>query len=171
MRSRRTIIFILALSVVVLLLSAIPSRAAFAKLYTLNVAPTSVVSGGERTFTVTYTGKSSFGVGSSDLSVPAAFTGVSLVSFVAPRGTATAVGNTIQLRGMSLGNNKQAVVTLKATVPCGAATYTWSAITKSSSLVRRRSGLLAHVTEQPRHHRDRAMPAHPAAVRDAADER
>lgn len=132
MRSRRTTV-VLVLAVIVLLLTAIPGKATFAKLYTLNVAPASVVSGGERTFTVTYEGKSLFGVGSSNLSVPAAFTGVTLVSYVATKGTATLVGNTVQLRNMSLGLNKKAILTLKATVPCGPATYTWSAITKSSS--------------------------------------
>ena len=133
MRSRHTIV-VLIISVLVLLLSALPGRATFAKVYTLNVAPASVASGAEHTFTATYKGKSQFGVGSSNLTVPAEFTGVSLVSFVSSRGgTATLVGNTVELRGMNLGLNKTAVVTLKATVPCGPATYTWSAITKSSS--------------------------------------
>jgi hypothetical protein len=132
MRSRRTVV-VLVVVAMALLVSALPSRATFAKQYTLNVAPASVASGGERTFTATYKGKSLFGVGSSDLSVPAAFTGVTLVSFVANKGTATVVGNIVQLRGMSLGLNKTAIVTLKATVPCGPASYTWSAVTKSSS--------------------------------------
>src|SRR5262245_42112820 len=135
MRSRRTAVVVLV-AALVLLISALPGRATFSKQYTLTITPTpptSVAAGGEHPFAATYKGKSSFGIGSSNLSVPSVFTGVSLVSFVANKGTATVVGNIVQLRGMSLGNNKIATVTLKATVPCTPGTYPWSAITKSST--------------------------------------
>ena len=135
MRSRRTIV-VLILAVIVLLLTAIPGKATFAKLYTLNVTPTSVTTSGAREFTLTYLNKSLYKIGSSNLSVPLGLTGVTGVS--STKGTATLTGNetsgyTVQLRDMRLALFKTAVVKLTATVPCGTADYAWSAITQSSS--------------------------------------
>ncbi|MGZ8578222.1 MAG: hypothetical protein ACXWWX_01685 [Actinomycetota bacterium] len=135
MRSRRTIV-VLILAVIVLLLTAIPGKATFAKLYTLNVSPTSVTTSGAREFTLTYYNKSLYKIGSSNLAVPVGLTGVTNVSTT--KGTATVVdgglsGFSIQLRNMSLALFKTAVVKLTATVPCGTASYGWTAVTKSSS--------------------------------------
>ncbi len=144
MRARRPIIVAVA-SLVVLLMVAIPSQATFAKLYTLNMSPGTVVSGTPgQTMKATYVGKSLFGVGSSTLTPPTGFTITSVQSSLGAGVAGSAAfcpppSNTkVCVSGMNLTLNKTAIVTMSVnipTIPCGSATTTnnWGVTAKSTT--------------------------------------
>src|SRR5262245_18839344 len=80
-------------------------------------APTDPVPGGPAVkFTVTITNRTGTQrLGSADLTAPANFR---VVSASSSRGTATPVGNNVQLRDLGLQPDEAVAVTVTATVPC-----------------------------------------------------
>ena len=97
------------------------------------VAPASLPVG-QSTFDVTLTNLTRpQQLGSANITVPSAFTAVSVADPAGPA-TATTNGNVVQLRDASLAPDAQIVLSVTATVPstCGAK-YTWSVIAKQAN--------------------------------------
>jgi hypothetical protein len=133
MRSRRRLVLTIAAATLGLAVLAAPAGAAN-KPFSMNVAPATVAGGQATTFTVTlanHTGQQQ--LGSADITVPAAFTGVS-VADPAGAATATATGNVVHLRNAGLAPGGSIAVSVTATVPsaCGA-TYTWAVVAKQAN--------------------------------------
>lgn len=127
MRSRR-IAFVLALSVVVLLLAAIPSQATFAKVFSFSVTtPSPVVAGATPQFSAKITNKSLYVIGSAEITVP--FTPFT----VAPDPKVSVSGNKILIKNMNLILTKTYTVKVTGTIPCTTASLPWSARASSAS--------------------------------------
>jgi len=112
--------------------AALPLSGATKKLYTVDVSPHSVNTGATVTFTATITNKaSSQSLGSCNLTAPAGFT---LLSTTQPQqGTATLVGNVVQLRNLNDAMNAVRSVGLSAKTPTTAGTYTWGVECRQSN--------------------------------------
>jgi hypothetical protein len=128
---RRLLVLVVALTLGLAVLAS-PASAA-TKPFSMAVSPTSVAVG-SATFSVTLTNLTSpHQHGSATITVPSAFTGVSVADPAGPA-TATAEGNVVALRDASVGPGGSIVVSVTANVPspCGA-TYTWSVIAKQAN--------------------------------------
>jgi uncharacterized repeat protein (TIGR01451 family) len=112
--SRPTRLGILGSLIVTLLFASVAYAGPIKKLYTVNIsaAAAPVTAGQAETFNVTITNKATQQLGSCNLTLPASLTGVSATN--PSTGTATVVGNVIQLRGL-------------ATPPLGSRTFTFTA--------------------------------------------
>jgi len=129
MPSRRLLLVAAALGLAVF---AAPASAA-TKPFSMVVSPTSAPAG-SATFSVTLNNLTSQQqLGSANITVPAAFTGVTVAD---PAGAATATtnGNVVQLRDASVGAGGSIALSVTANVPstCGT-TYTWSVIAKQAN--------------------------------------
>ena len=88
------------------------------KPYAVDVAPHPIAAGSTQTFTATFSNETKTQqIGSANLTVPAGFSIVSVGS-PSPLGTATVVGSTVQLRGLSVPAGMSATVSLVAISPC-----------------------------------------------------
>ena len=106
--------------------AALPlSGATSKKLYTADVGPHNVNTSSTVVFTVTVTNKaSSQSLGSCNLTAPSGFT---LLSTTQPQqGSATIAGNVLQLRSLNDAMNAPRTVSLTASTPAAAGTYTWA---------------------------------------------
>jgi hypothetical protein len=111
---------------------AAPAGAA-TKPFSMVVSPASVPVG-QSTFSVTLTNRTSpQQLGSANITVPAAFSGVSVADPAGPA-TATMSGNIVQLRDANVGPGGSIALSVTANVPspCGA-TYTWSVVAKQAN--------------------------------------
>lgn len=110
------------------------SASAATKPFSMTVDPASVSAGQSTTFTVTLQNLTSpQQLGSANITVPSAFTAVSVADPAGPA-TATVSGNVVQLRDASLapGGSIALGVTASVPSPCGA-TYTWSVVAKQAN--------------------------------------
>jgi hypothetical protein len=131
MSARRLLVLMFATTLGLTVLVA-PASAA-TKPFSMVVSPASVPAG-QSTFSVTLTNHTSpQQLGSADITVPSAFTAVSVADPGGPA-TATTDGNVVQLRDASLAPGASIVLSVSATVPsaCGA-TYTWSVVAKQAN--------------------------------------
>jgi hypothetical protein len=128
----RRLLALVAAATVALTVQVAPASAA-TKPFSMVVDPASVPVG-SATFSVTLTNLTSpQQLGSANITVPSAFTGVSVADPAGPA-TATTNGNVVQLREASVGPGSSIVLSVTATVPnpCGA-TYTWSVVAKQAN--------------------------------------
>jgi hypothetical protein len=109
---------------------------AASKPFTMVVTPASVPAGQSSTFTVTLTNQTGQQqLGSADITVPSAFTGVS----ADPTGpaTATVAGNVVHLRNASVPPGGSITVSVTASVPasmaCPGGTFTWAVVAKQAN--------------------------------------
>lgn len=110
---------------------AIPAIARPAVNQALVVVSPETASPGLTQFTIDITNNSAtVQLGSANLTVPADF---QVESFSTTRGTATLVGNVVQLRFLGLLTGETATVTVDATVPCLDGDRTWGFVGKQSS--------------------------------------
>jgi hypothetical protein len=126
-------LLVLAVAATLGLTAQVAPASAATKPFSMVVSPASVPVG-QSTFSVTLTNRTSpQQLGSADITVPAAFTGVS-VADPAGAATATTSGNIVQLRDADVGPGGSIVLSVTATVPspCGA-TYTWSVVAKQAN--------------------------------------
>jgi hypothetical protein len=122
-----------AVTAAALVLVAAPAAQAHGgtRAFSLVVAPSSVPAGAQTTLTATLKNLSSYDkLGSADIAVPAALTGVSVAD---PPGYATATlsGGVIKIRDAKLAPGSSLAIAITATAPCGAGTLAWSATAKS----------------------------------------
>jgi hypothetical protein len=131
MPARRLLV---AIAAVIGVAAAASPAAAATKPFKMVVSPASVPAGQPSTFSVTLTNLTSQQqLGSANITVPAAFTAVSVADPAGPA-TTTASGNVVQLRDASLAPGGSIVVSVTATVPTAcAATYTWSVAAKQAN--------------------------------------
>jgi hypothetical protein len=116
-----------------LALLAAPAGAAN-KPFSMVVAPASVPGGQSTTFSAKLTNRTGQQqLGSADITVPSAFTGVS-VGDPAGAATATATGNVVHLRNAGVAPGGSIAVSVTATVPsaCGE-TYPWAVVAKQAN--------------------------------------
>jgi hypothetical protein len=128
---RRLLVLVAAAALGLAVLAA-PASAA-TKPFSMDVSPTSVPVG-SATFSVTLTNLTSpQQLGSANITVPSAFTGISVADPAGPA-TATTNGNVVELRDASVAPGGSIVVSVTANVPspCGA-TYTWSVVAKQAN--------------------------------------
>jgi hypothetical protein len=125
-----------AAATLALLILAAPAGAAN-KPFTMVVSPPSAAAGQATTFTATLanqTGQQQ--LGSADITVPSAFSGVSVADPSGPA-TATATGNVVHLRNASVPPGGTIAVSITASVPasvaCSGATFTWGVVAKQSN--------------------------------------
>jgi hypothetical protein len=113
---------------------AASSASAATKPFSMVVSPASVPGGQSATFSVTLANLTSQQqLGSANITVPAAFTGVSVADPAGPA-TATTSGNVVQLRDASLAPNGSIVLKVTATVPSACSTtYTWAVVAKQAN--------------------------------------
>ena len=103
------------------------------KPYAVDVTAHIVSAGSTQTFVATLTNETGTQqLGSANLTVPAGFTIVS-TGTPTPAGTATVVGNVVQLRDLATPAGSSASVSIVAIAPCPAGTYTWSVIAKQAN--------------------------------------
>ena len=103
------------------------------KPYAVDVAPHPVAAGSTQTFTATLSNETDTQqLGSANLTVPAGFSIVS-VGGPSPLGTATIVGSTIQLRGLSAPAGTSVTVSVVAISPCTPGDYPWAVIAKQAN--------------------------------------
>jgi hypothetical protein len=129
---RRLLVLVVA-AALGLTVTVAPAGAA-SKPFSMVVSPASVAAGQSTTFSVTLTNRTSQQqLGSADITVPSAFTAVSVAD---PPGAATATtnGNVVQLRNAGVAPGGSIVVSVTATVPttCGA-TYAWAVVAKQAN--------------------------------------
>ena len=130
-RKRFRSLFIVPIAaLVVMTLMAVPGNATFAKKYDLKILPASAVAGADTTFTATYTNKSIYKVGSTELKVPAGF---SVLSATSSRGTVTTTSTTVKVLNLSLPLNSSFTITIAGRLTCAAATASWTAVTKEGN--------------------------------------
>ena len=125
-----------AAATLALVVFAAPAGAA-TKPFTMVVAPATAPAGQATTFTVTLTNQTGQQqLGSADIGVPSAFTGVSVADPAGPA-TATATGNTVHLRDASVPPGGSIALSVTATVPaglaCSGSTFTWSVVAKQAN--------------------------------------
>jgi hypothetical protein len=128
----RRLLIVIAATLGVAILAA-PAGAAN-KPFSMVVDPASVPGGGPSTFSVTLNNLTSQQqLGSADITVPSAFTAVSVADPAGPA-TATVTGNVVHLRNASLAPGGSIAMNVTATVPSAcAATYTWSVVAKQAN--------------------------------------
>jgi hypothetical protein len=130
---RPLIVIAFAATLAVTILQAAPAGAA-TKPFSMVVSPASVAAGQSTTFSVTLTNRTSQQqLGSANITVPSAFTAVSVAD---PPGAATATtnGNIVQLRNAGVAPGGSIVVSVTATVPTTCmATYVWSVVAKQAN--------------------------------------
>jgi hypothetical protein len=136
MRSRRRLVPVAAAATLALLILAAPAGAAN-KPFTMVVSPPSAAAGQATTFTATLanqTGQQE--LGSADIAVPSAFSGVSVADPAGPA-TATATGNVVHLRNAGVPPGGTIAVSITASAPanlaCSSATFTWGVVAKQSN--------------------------------------
>jgi hypothetical protein len=132
MPSRRRLVLTIAAAALGVAVLAAPAGAAN-KPFSMNVSPASVPTG-SATFSVTLTNLTSpQQLGSANVTVPSALSGVSVADPAGPA-TATTSGNDVQLRDASIAPGDSIVLSVTANVPspCGA-TYTWSVVAKQAN--------------------------------------
>jgi hypothetical protein len=133
MPSRRRLVLILTAAALGVAVLAAPAGAA-TKPFSMVVSPASAPGGQSTTFSVTLTNRTSQQqLGSANITVPSAFTAVSVAD---PPGAATATtnGNVVQLRNAGVAPGGSIVVSVTATVPTTCtATYTWSVVAKQAN--------------------------------------
>jgi hypothetical protein len=133
MPSRRRLALILAAAALGVAVVAAPAGAA-TKPFSMVVSPASAPGGQSTTFSVTLKNLTSQQqLGSANITVPSAFTAVSVAD---PPGAAAATtnGNVVQLRNAGVAPGGSIVVSVTATVPTTcAATYTWSVVAKQAN--------------------------------------
>jgi uncharacterized repeat protein (TIGR01451 family) len=106
--------------------SSVVSVAAAKKPYTADVAPHSVSTGSTPTFTLTVTNKAlTQTLGSCNLTAPSGFT-LGEITSQPTVGTATIVGNAVQLRNLNTVAATSRSVDFTATVPSTPGTYAWA---------------------------------------------
>jgi len=119
------VISIVCAAFALVLASSIVAGAASKKLYTADVSPHSVSTGSTTTYTLTVTNKTlSQNLGSCNLTAPAGFS-IGAVTQQPSTGTATKVGNVIQLRNMSTLPMTSRTVKFTATAPATVGVYSW----------------------------------------------
>ena len=130
---RRRLVPIAAAAMLGLVLLAAPAGAA-TKPFSMVVAPASAPGGQSTTFSATLTNRTAQQqLGSADITVPAAFTAVSVGDPAGPA-TATSSGNVVRLRNASLPPGGSIIVSVTATVPTTCmATYAWSVVAKQAN--------------------------------------
>lgn len=121
-----------AIALVAVLLMAVPGNATFAKKYDLSVSPSSIPAGTTQAFAAKYTNKSIYKIGSTELTVP---TGFQLVAATTSRGSiVTPIGSTtVKVKDLNLALGASLTITVTAKAPCGAASGSWSAVTKTGN--------------------------------------
>jgi hypothetical protein len=133
MPSRHRLVLILTTAALGVAVLAAPARAA-TKPFSMVVSPASAPGGQSTTFSATLTNRTSQQqLGSANITVPSAFTAVSVAD---PSGAATATtnGNVVQLRNAGLAPGGSIVVSVTATVPTTCtATYAWSVVAKQAN--------------------------------------
>jgi hypothetical protein len=133
MPSRRRLVLTIAAAALGLAVLAAPAMAA-TKPFSVVVSPGSVAAGQSTTFSVTLTNRTSQQqLGSANITVPSAFTAVSVAD---PPGAATATtnGDVVQLRNAGVAPGASIVVSVTATVPTTCmATYGWSVVAKQAN--------------------------------------
>jgi hypothetical protein len=130
-RRRFRSLFVLPIAaLVVMTLMAVPGNATFAKKYDLKILPATAVAGADTTFTATYTNKSLYKIGSTELTVPAGF---SVLSATSTKGTVTTTASSVKVLNTSLSLNASFTITVNARLTCAAATASWTAVTKEGS--------------------------------------
>lgn len=103
---------------------------ASAHTYSVVVSPPSAAAGARVEFKATFTNKASdVKLGSANLTAPSGFT---VVSASVPVGSATQVGNVVQLRNLFLQPGKSVTATVVADVPCTAGDKTWSVVARKT---------------------------------------
>ena len=103
------------------------------KPYAVDIAPHPIAAGSTQTFIATLSNETKTQqIGSANLTVPTGFSIVSVAS-PSPQGTATVVGSTIQIRGLSVPAGMSATVSFVAISPCTPGDYPWSVIAKQSN--------------------------------------
>lgn len=127
-RLRTTRLALLAvIALVAITLMAVPGNATFAKKYDLTMSPPTATAGMPTTFTATYTNKSLYKIGSTDLTAPAGFT---ITSASSSKGTSTFTSTKVSVRNLALALNYSFAITVTVNVACGTASpATWSAST------------------------------------------
>jgi hypothetical protein len=131
-RKRFTRVGVLAvIALVAVTLMAVPGNATFAKKYDLTIGtPAGTAAGVSTIFTATYTNKSLFKIGSTDLSVPAGF---SVTGATTTKGTIVSAptSSTVQVRNLTLVLGASFQVKVTATIACGTSSPAlWTAVTK-----------------------------------------
>jgi hypothetical protein len=136
---RRHIILFAALSLMVVAALAQPaSGVTTTKKFAADVSPDCAGAGVDTTFTLTLVNESKQQLGSVNLNVPSNTTGPLFTlngssGTVSPTGTATVVGNVLEIRNLSLQSNHTATVTFQATTATAAGAYTWGIFGKQSN--------------------------------------
>jgi hypothetical protein len=127
---RSALLAIIALVAVTLM--AVPGNATFAKKYDLVIAPPSATAGGSATFTATYTNRSLYKIGSTDLNVPAGFT---ITAASSTKGyPVTFTSTKVSVRNLAIALNYSFTITVTATIACSAASPgQWTAVTMTGT--------------------------------------
>lgn len=103
------------------------------KPYAVDVTAHNVSAGSTQTFVATLTNETSTQqLGSANLTVPAGFVIVS-TGAPGPAGTATVVGDVVQLRDLAAPAGSSVSVSIVASAPCPPGTYAWSVIAKQAN--------------------------------------
>jgi hypothetical protein len=131
MPPRRRLLILIAATLGVTILQAAPAGAA-TKPFSMVVSPAAVAGSQTTTFSATLTNRTGQQqLGSADITVPSAFTTIS-VSVAGPA-TVTLTGNVVHLRNAGLAPGGSIAVSVTAAVPCATATYPWSVIAKQAN--------------------------------------
>lgn len=105
------------------------------KCYALVLSPSTVPASAPSTITATATNESPASttqqLGSMNITAPAGFTVLSVTQ--PTTGSATVVGNVVQLRNLAIAPKGSASVSIRVTDPAAAGTYTWAALAKQSN--------------------------------------
>src|SRR5712691_10598453 len=133
MRARR---FLPPLALALALLGMLVPRAladTTTKPYAVDVTAHNVSAGSTQTFVATLTNETGTQqLGSANLTVPDGFTIVS-TGTPTPAGTATVVGDVVQLRGLAAPAGSTVSVSIVAIAPCPPGIYAWSVIAKQAN--------------------------------------
>jgi hypothetical protein len=126
------IVVVLALSLVGIVLTAVPGSATFAKKYDLVMSstPSPISVGTSATITATFTNKSLYTIGKVTLAVPSSKYTVTSAS--TGLSTITGGGSGVSVTGLNLLLNKPYVITMTVAVACDAATGSWGSTARTS---------------------------------------
>lgn len=122
----------LVIAAVAACVTAAPAGAA-TKPYSVVISPGTITQGLTVNFQAKFTNlTASQTLGSADLTVPAAFSGVS--ASVAGQPAFVTAANVVQLRNLAIGPGASAIAVVKATVPsCASTPFTWGVMAKQSN--------------------------------------
>lgn len=127
---RRVAGLLLAMLVITGALAAVAS-AGGNKTFKTVITPASVPAGSTSNIVATVTNNSDpQGVGSANLTVP---TGWTALSATTTKGTATIVGQVVQLRSLALAPGQSAAVTMSTKVPCGTGAGVYTVVAKQAN--------------------------------------